>query len=90
MMERNFVGEKLKYLRKKLGLTQSEMILKGKIISVSQYSKIENGIHNIDLDTFFKIINAHPKIDRQTLLEELQYNYGNWDENYSEKNYLLN
>lgn len=74
-MNDNFIGESLKKIRKNIGLTQSEMILHGKIISVSQYSKIENGIHDIDASTLFEILAAHSEIDGNNLIEKIQSYY---------------
>lgn len=74
-MNDNFIGKSLKKIRKNIGLTQSEMILHGKIISVSQYSKIENGIHDIDASTLFEILAAHSEIDGNNLIEKIQSYY---------------
>lgn len=74
-MNDNFIGESLKKIRKNMNLTQSEMVLHGKIISVSQYSKIENGIHDIDANTLFEILAAHSEIDGNSLIEKIQSYY---------------
>ena len=73
-MKTTFVGVELKRIRKSLGLTQAEMILNGKIISIGQYSKVENGIHEIGVDTLLKIITAHDEINVQTILINLEKN----------------
>lgn len=67
-MKTTFVGVELKRIRKSLGLTQAEMTLNGKIISIGQYSKVENGIHEIGVDTLLKILTAHDEINVQTFL----------------------
>jgi transcriptional regulator with XRE-family HTH domain len=74
-MENKFVGIELKKIRKALGLTQTEMTLNGKIISVGQYSKIENGIHEIGVDTLLKLLTAHDEIDIQDFFVNLEENY---------------
>ena len=71
-MNDNYIGKKLKEIRKSMNFTQGEMVLQGKIISVSQYSKIENGVHDIDADVFFKILAAHSEIDGISLIEKIQ------------------
>lgn len=51
------VGRALKTARKELGLTQKEMA--AGVISTSYYSKVENGQHEIDAESLFKILHAH-------------------------------
>lgn len=58
-----------------MGLTQTEMTLNGKIISVGQYSKVENGIHEIGVDTLLKLLTAHDEIDIQDFFVNLEENY---------------
>lgn len=55
-MKNKSIGAELKRLRKSLGLMQAEMTLDGKIISVGQYSKVENGIHEIGVDTLLEFL----------------------------------
>lgn len=74
-MENKFVGSELKKIRKALGLTQDEMTLNGKIISVGQYSKVENGIHEIGVDTLLKLLTVHDEIDIQDFFVNLEENY---------------
>lgn len=71
-MKTTFVGVELKRIRKSLGLTQAEMTLNGKIISIGQYSKVENGIHEIGVDTLLKILTAHDEINVQTFFINLE------------------
>ncbi|AHI11518.1 hypothetical protein IMAU60204_01893 [Lactobacillus helveticus] len=58
-MKNKSIGAELRRLRKSLGLMQAEMTLDGKIISVGQYSKVENEIHEIGVDTL--LINCRRK-----------------------------
>lgn len=51
------IGEALKEERKNLGLRQKEMA-QG-ILSVSEYSKIENNVHSLDANTLFKLLATH-------------------------------
>lgn len=51
------VGDELKALRKKAGYTQTEMA--AGVVSESFYSKVERGVHKIDVDTLFEILFAH-------------------------------
>lgn len=51
------VGKALKAIRKELGLTQEEMA--AGVISKSFYSKVENGLHQLDSETLFDIMLAH-------------------------------
>lgn len=88
-MNDNFIGESLKEIRKNIGLTQSEMVLHGKIISVSQYSKIENGIHDIDANTLFEILAAHSEVDGNSLIEKIQsYYFKKYNKKISSTDYL--
>ena len=51
------IGEALYEERKKLGLTQENMV-RG-VINKGHYSKIERGLENISIDTLFRIILKH-------------------------------
>lgn len=51
------IGEALKKLRIQAGLTQEEMC--DDVISVSAYSKIERGVHSIDMDTLISILSRN-------------------------------
>lgn len=82
-MKTTFVGAELKRIRKSLGLTQAEMTLNGKIISIGQYSKVENGIHEIGVDTLLKILTAHDEINIQTFFINLEKNYTKVDNEFS-------
>ena len=82
-MKTTFVGAELKRTRKSLGLTQAEMTLNGKIISIGQYSKVENGIHEIGVDTLLKILTAHDEINVQTFFINLEKNYTKVDNEFS-------
>lgn len=82
-MKTTFVGAELKRIRKSLGLTQAEMTLNGKIISIGQYSKVENGIHKIGVDTLLKILTAHDEINVQTFFINLEKNYTKVDNEFS-------
>ena len=52
--DKTFIADKIKYRRKKLGLTQSELAEKIGI-SEKHLSKIETGKNYPSLDNFFKI-----------------------------------
>lgn len=82
-MKTTFVGAELKRIRKSLGLTQAEMTLNGKIISIGQYSKVENGLHEIGVDTLLKILTAHDEINVQTFFINLEKNYTKVDNEFS-------
>lgn len=82
-MKTTFVGAELKRIRKSLGLTQAEMTLNGKIISIGQYSKVENGVHEIGVDTLLKILTAHDEINVQTFFINLEKNYTKVDNEFS-------
>lgn len=67
------IGEILKEIRKEAGLSQAEMC-EG-VLSVSAYSKIERGIHQIDIDTLYEILGRNSSIiDVKTFLYELLFN----------------
>lgn len=51
------IGHTLKIARAELGLTQKQMA--AGVISTSYYSKVENGQHEIDAESLFKILHAH-------------------------------
>lgn len=51
------IGEALKALRLKNGLTQTEMA--AGLTTESFYSKVERGVHKIDADLLIKILVAH-------------------------------
>lgn len=51
------IGEALKELRLKNGLTQTEMA--AGLTTESFYSKVERGIHKIDAELLIKILVAH-------------------------------
>ena len=89
-MKTTFVGVELKRIRKSLGLTQAEMTLNGKIISIGQYSKVENGIHEIGVDTLLKILTAHDEINVQTFFINLEKTIQRFIMNFSQKYYQKN
>lgn len=89
-MKTTFVGVELKRIRKSLGLTQAEMTLNGKIISIGQYSKVENGIHEIGVDTLLKIITAHDEINVQTFFINLEKTIQRLIMNFPQKYYQKN
>lgn len=49
-----YIGNKLKQLRHDLGLTQTEMA--AGVISVSFYSKVERGLHDIGAEELIEIL----------------------------------
>ncbi|KAA9367935.1 helix-turn-helix transcriptional regulator, partial [Lactobacillus mulieris] len=51
------VGEALKQERKNLNLTQSAMA--AEVISPSFYSKVENNLHEINVNDLLAILDAH-------------------------------
>lgn len=51
------IGEALKALRLKNGLTQTEMA--AGLTTESFYSKVERGVHKIDAELLIKILVAH-------------------------------
>lgn len=89
-MKTTFVGVELKRIRKSLGLTQAEMTLNGKIISIGQYSKVENGIHEIGVDTLLKILTAHDEINVQTFFINLEKTIQRLIMNFPQKYYQKN
>lgn len=66
------IGEALREERIVLGLTQKQMA--GDVISVAEYSKIENSVHKIDADTLLKILNLH-QIDISKFYRLIASNY---------------
>lgn len=69
----NTIGETLKSIRKEAGLSQAEMC-EG-VISISAYSKIERGIHKIDIDTLYELLGRNSSIiDVKIFLYELLLN----------------
>lgn len=74
-MKNKSIGAELKKLRKTLGLTQEEMTLDGKIISVGQYSKVENGIHEIGVDTLLELLTIHDGINVKDFFLNLEEDY---------------
>ena len=89
-MKTTFVGVELKRIRKSLGLTQAEMTLNGKIISIGQYSKVENCIHEIGVDTLLKILTAHDEINVQTFFINLEKTIQRLIMNFPQKYYQKN
>ncbi|AWM74171.1 hypothetical protein DKL56_06510 [Lactobacillus apis] len=57
MIIMNRIGSKLKKLRHDLGLTQKEMA--ADVISVSFYSKVERGFHDIGAEELIQILEKH-------------------------------
>ena len=55
--EMRYIGRKLKQLRYDLGLTQTEMA--AGVISVSFYSKVERGLHDIGAEELIEILQKH-------------------------------
>lgn len=57
VIDKNFIGRKIKYFRKKRNLTQSQL---AELVDLSEkhISKIEAGIHQPSIVTFFKIIDV--------------------------------
>ncbi len=65
MKERNIIGKRIKFLRKRLGLTQEELLAKlqthGLEIDRPMISKIENGnreILDFEIKTFSIVLNV--------------------------------
>jgi transcriptional regulator with XRE-family HTH domain len=54
-MKRNFVGEKVRRLRKERGMTQSELASRIGIIQ-SDLCRMEKGEYRVGLDTLFRIL----------------------------------
>lgn len=70
------VGDELRALRKKAGYTQTEMA--AGIVSESFYSKVERGVHKIDVDTLFEILFAHrynPNFDISRFLNNILHTW---------------
>lgn len=53
--DKNFIGRKIKYFRKKKRITQAELAERVDL-SEKHISKIEAGVHQPSVTTFFKII----------------------------------
>lgn len=66
------IGEALKKERRRLGLTQNEMIQE--IITKGHYSKIERGLEGISADSLFDILFAH-NIDVDDFIEDIRDEY---------------
>ncbi len=79
------IGEALKEERQSLGLTQKEMI--GNIISLAEYSKIENNLHSIDAETLFKILSLH-QINISDFYSKIKINYFPQQNRYQDITYL--
>ena len=54
-MKRNFVGQKVRRLRKERGMTQSELAARIGIIQ-SDLCRMEKGEYKVGLDTLFKVL----------------------------------
>jgi len=54
-MKRNFVGQKIRALRKERGMTQSELATRVGIIQ-SDLCRMEKGEYRVGLDTLFRIL----------------------------------
>jgi transcriptional regulator with XRE-family HTH domain len=54
-MKRNFVGQKIRMLRKERGMTQSELASRIGIIQ-SDLCRMEKGEYRVGLDTLFRIL----------------------------------
>lgn len=72
MNDANTIGSQLKKIRKKLGLTQDEMI-QG-IINKAHYSRVERGLEGISSDSLLRILFIH-NIDIDDFLENIKDNY---------------
>lgn len=66
------IGDALKKERVALGLTQKQMA--GDVLSVAEYSKIENSIHKIDADALLRILSLH-RIDVAKFYKKIASNY---------------
>ncbi len=75
MEKDKIIGQQLKKVRKQLGLTQADITKDGSIISVGQYSKIENGIHQMDANVLFEILEKNDEIDTMRFLQEVKHQY---------------
>lgn len=62
------IGEALKEERQSLGLTQKEMIA-GTKVSLSHYSRVENGVRKIDADDLFEILTLR-KVDSESFVKK--------------------
>lgn len=76
------IGEALKEERKNLGLRQKEMA-QG-ILSVSEYSKIENNVHSLDANTLFKLLATH-QIDISDFYKKVYATEDTYNINYLAK-----
>lgn len=65
------LGEYLREERKKLGLTQQDFVQN--IISVSQYSRVENGEQDLKVSDFVKLISIN-NLDINQLIQTFQNN----------------
>ena len=79
----NRIGSKLKKLRHDLGLTQKEMA--ADVISVSFYSKVERGFHDIGAEELIQILEKH-SVSFQEFFSETE----NGNSNDNKINYLRN
>lgn len=79
----NRIGSKLKKLRHDLGLTQKEMA--ADVISVSFYSKVERGFHDIGAEELIQILEKHG-VSFQEFFSETE----NGNSNDNKINYLRN
>ena len=74
-MKRNFVGQKVRRLRKERGMTQSELASRIGIIQ-SDLCRMEKGEYKVGLDTLFKVLevfgmNIGEFFDDQTSAESI-------------------
>lgn len=67
-----YIGSKLKRLRHELGLTQTEMA--AGVISVSFYSKVERGFHDIGAEELIEILRKHNISFQEFFSEETKEN----------------
>lgn len=67
-----YIGSKLKQLRHELGLTQTEMA--AGVISVSFYSKVERGFHDIGAEELIEILRKHNISFQEFFSEETKEN----------------
>ncbi|MCO6533001.1 helix-turn-helix transcriptional regulator [Lactobacillus sp.] len=67
-----YIGSKLKRLRHELGLTQTEMA--AGVISVSFYSKVERGYHDIGAEELIEILRKHNISFQEFFSEETKEN----------------
>lgn len=67
------IGQILKKVRKEAGLTQKEMC--EDILSISAYSKLERGVHEIDIETLYLLLGKNSaSISVKNFLQELLIN----------------